>query len=255
MSDSDSKTKAKDVSALDKVLELSVDTYKKVKHVTGVLLVDRCMRSMVLWYDKRHSKPMQTTGEGNDSEIKELYGRIELLNNLKSKLEKNIMDLQETGEELSRENEMLKSRLNELNENNISLMKEMANMQCNIEGLYQENSQLQKRCLPVEEIPSMIFYAQGDASGLNLRKISTTKTQQHIYRISTFPGDTASAEFEPMADCDLAEVIANRNISLIACDIRSISPEPTTIVVLRKGRAVKVNNKWTVTNKAKIALS
>lgn len=243
------------VSALDAALKLLTDIYKKIKHFLGILLIDHTMRGIVAWYDKRHTSLKVDTIKDNDGIINKLHKQIAKLNGSISELEGENSDLRTKENNLVLKNETLTNELNQLDAKKIKLEQENDNLKRCVEDLKLENLQFQKRCLPSSEIPSMIYYAQGDTSGLNFRKISTLKTSQHIYKITTLPGDSCSAFFEPDVESDSVEVINNRNITLIACDILSISPNASAISVCEKGKAAYKNKKWTVISKAKIILS
>lgn len=242
------------VSALDSALKLLMDFYKKIRFFLGYLLIDNALRSIVHWYDKRHP----------NSKKKDSVCSYELL-----RLTEKISSLQSTISELD-------SRIDTLKSKEISLIRQRDTLLEDIRGkdneistltednklmilrhseLLKENQKLLRRCLPETEIPSMIFYAQGDATGLYLRKISIFKTPDHIYRIATNVGDTSSAIFEPYIESNIQDVISNRNLTLIACDIISIAPNASCIQVCEAGKVICENNKWKVISKAKIILS
>lgn len=244
----------KKVSALDSALKLLMDVYKKIRFFLGCLLIDNILRSVVHWYDKRH--PNSKKKESNyTGEVIRLNEKITSLQRTTSELESSIRILEAKESSLNSQKESILVEI-KTKDNEISrLMRENSIMDSQIQELQNENQKLLRRCLPEAEIPAMIYYAQGDASGLFLRKLSTEKTSEHIYRITTFAGDTTSATFEPYLDTDIQEIINNRNVTLIACEIMRINPNASSIQVCEAGKAKCENNKWKVTNKAKIILS
>lgn len=244
------------VSALDSTLELLSNIYKEVKHFLGVVFIDRALRSIVSWYDKRHpiannKRAKASSTNRQDSLLKE---EIESLNKTISKLKDTLKALKANNDILNKQIERLNYDKDSLNNEIVNLQSENMKVSSRAEYLEIANSDLMKRCLPENNIPSMIYYAQGDATGQNLRKVSTTKNSQHIYRIETIPGDTTAAIFEPDIDHNIQDTIENRNITLIACDILGIAPNASWIEVQEKGRASFRNNRWEVTTKAKIRL-
>lgn len=244
----------KKVSALDSALKLLMDVYTKIRFFLGCLLIDNILRSVVHWYDKRH--PDSKKKESNYSgEVVCLNEKITSLQRTTSDLENSIRILKAKESSLNSQKESILVEM-KTKDNEISrLMRENRLMDSQIKELQNENQELLRRCLPETAIPSMIYYAQGDATGLYLRKLSTTRASEHIYRITTIVGDTTSATFEPCLDKDIQEIINNRNVTLIACEIMRINPNASSIQVCEAGKAKCENNKWKVTNKAKIILS
>lgn len=242
------------VSALDSVLKLLTDVYKKIRFLLGCLLIDNILRSVLHWYDKRHP----------DSKRKDSVCSEETLH-----LNEKIRSLQSTISELERRIGIFKSQEISFNkqrdswladirgkDNEISnLSAENKHLLSQTAGLQDENQKLLRRCLPETEIPSMIYYAQGDAVGLYLRKISSVRTPDCIYRITTSVGDTSVATFEPYVESNIQDIIINRNLTLIACDIIRIDSNASSIHVCEAGKVICENNKWKVISKAKIILS
>lgn len=255
MSEISQNNKSDKVSALDSALELLMSFYTKTRYFLGKILIDRAMRTIVSWYDSRHSVSSQNRLGCSGERDKSLLDQTERLNRYISKLEETVSVLNSKMDNLKSQNAALSDNANHLSERNGLLDKEKERMLSQINELQQANARLLGKCLPESDLPAMIYYAQGDATGLNLRKISTTRTSQHIYRIATMPGNAAMAIFEPIVGADCRDVIENRNITLIACDIESIASNASTIVVREKGKAIFENNKWKVISKAKIILS
>ncbi len=247
-------TKPLRVSALDTTLKLLMDTFYKIKAFIGVVLIDKAMRDIVYRYDKRHQ--FQTRVRNNDSEeIRQLHERIKLKDDAIARLEQTVITFQSREEELINQSNALRRDIKQLKEGYDEIVREKNNISSQVTELNKTNSLLLSRCLPESEIPTMIYYAQGDTAGQYLRKVSTLKSPEHLYKIMTVPGNTRSAEFEPVVNANIKEIIDNRNITLIACDIIGIAPDATNITVLQRGKAVWTNNKWEITSKAKIRLS
>lgn len=228
---------------------------KWVKHEAGILLVDNLMRSIVLWYDKRHPKASPKRRLATDSEVQRLQ-------NVVADKEKDINGLRARLDRKEQEQNSLKAQLQQSRDALAQAEKARADLQGQTARLNDElnrskaeASELRRRCLPADELPAMVYYAQGNASGPWLRKVSTTKRSDHYYRMETTPGDTATCSFRPIVQDNVGYIIANRNVTLLACDILGIAAKPTTIEVVEDGQATLDNdNKWKVTRKAKIKL-
>ena len=254
MSNYHQNTKPERVSALDTTLKFLMDAFYKIKAFIGVILIDKAMRDIVYRYDKRHQ--FQTRAKKNDSEeICQLQEQIKLKDDAIKRLELTVMTFKSKEEELINQSNALRKDINQLKEGYDEIVREKNNISSQVTELNKKNSLLLSRCLPESEIPTMIYYAQGDTTGQLLRKVSTLKSPEHLYKIMTVPGNARSAEFEPVVNANIKEIIDNRNITLIACDIIGIAPNATNITVLQRGKAVCVNNKWEITSKAKISLS
>lgn len=244
----------KRVSALDTALKLLLSLWNKFKYYVGLILIDNIMRNIVAWYDKRHSKATPNRIQKEADEINRL--EVELKN---KSLECDRLQLEydsrlKENEDLKRQMSDLKMSLDVRNQSFSQLQRDFSELVSANEALTNESLELRKRCLPASDVPSMIYFAQGDASGLWLRKVSTSLSNDHIYKITTAVGDTSECSFSPLIKTNLSEIITNRNITLIACDIISIAPGSSSIEVIDEGNAVLENNRWKVTRKAKIKL-
>lgn len=247
--------KTKIDSALFSALNLFMNFYKQLKYWLGLLLIDKFLRKIVNWYDKRHIVHSNDKTGYQDNFENQLLEQSESLNSTISHLRRNILILESNRNELSRINESLISEVNQLTKEREELNIKIQVLLSKIDDLDNVVSRLHSRCLPESNIPSMIYYAEGDTAGIIFRKISTKKTPQHIYKIMTVPGDTQMATFEPDVTSDCKEIINNRNIMLLACEILSIAPNASNIEVRKRGEAILVNNKWNISNKAQIVLS
>lgn len=244
----------KGVSALDSALKLLIDIYKKIRYILGRLLIDYALRNIVRWYDKRHPHSRRKDTDYSQ-ELIHLTEKNSSLQRTISELNNRIVDLKSNVLAFNNQKEALLADLRKKDYEISLIIEEKEQMSSRISELRNENQKLLQRCLPETEIPSMIYYAQGDASGLNLRKISTVRTTDHIYRIVTLAGDALSGTFEPVVESNIQDIIDNRNLTLIACEIVRINPNASSIQVCEAGKVSCENNKWKVTNKAKIILS
>lgn len=244
----------KRVSVLDSALKLLMDVYKKIRFFLGCLIIDNALRRIVHWYDKRHLNSKKKDSVRSD-EVLRLNEKISSLQRIISELDSSIGIFKAKETSFIRQIDTLladsRGKDNEIS----TLIEENKLMLSQNSELRNENQKLLRRCLPDTEIPSMIYYAQGDAIGLYLRKISTVRTPDHIYRIATNTGDTSSATFEPYVESNIQDIISNRNLTLIACDIIRINPNASCIQVCEAGKVICENNKWKVISKAKIILS
>ncbi len=254
MSKYNDKIRNKRVSALDSALKLLMDVYKKIRFFLGRLLIDNALRSVVHWYDKRHHNTKKKNLFFSEEGV-HLNEKITSLQRTISELDNNIDILKSKETSLIRQRDTLFDEIRRKDNEIYTLNEEKKLMISQNSELQNENRKLLRRCLPETEIPSMIYYAQGDAIGLYLRKISTIRTPEHIYRITTFVGDTSSATFEPYVEANIQDIISNRSLTLIACDIIRIDPNASNIQVCEVGKVIYENNKWKVTSKAKIILS
>lgn len=241
------------VSALDSTLKLLSEKYRKVRHYVGVMLIDKFMRNSVEWYDQHHSKKSVLNTHDADQisslnqKLKESEREREAMQDRLLEEREKLRDVRIKFQSLETSFSALKSDFEALENNN----RKLSNL---IETLNEQNSNLARKCLPEDEIPSMTYYAQGDATGLYLRKLSTIKGEEQIYTLHTSPGNTHIAEFYPLIKGNVNEIIANRNLTLLACDIMGISQNPGSIEVISFGKAQFQNNKWAVINKAKIRI-
>lgn len=242
------------VSALDSAQKLLMDVYKKIRFSLGCLLIDNILRGIVNWYDKRHPNSKKKDSVCSE-EVLHLKEKISLLQRSISELDSRIEIFKSKEISFIRQRDTLLADVRG-KENEISTLSvENRLLLSQNTELQNENKKLLRRCLPEKEIPSMIYYAQGDAIGFYLRKVSTVRTPDHIYRIATSVGDTSVATFEPYIESNLQDIISNRNVTLIACDIIRIDPNASSIQVCEAGKVICENNKWKVISKAKIILS
>jgi len=242
------------VSALDTALKLLLSLWNKIKYYAGLLIIDNLMRNIVIWYDKRHPEPTPARKRQESEEILKVRSMIDAKETeclgLRSQINKSRQECVSLNQEISR----LKVSLTQYKETSETLRFSLNELKSKVESLQHESEDLRKRCLPETEIPSMIYYAQGDTLGLWLRKISTIKTNEHLYQLITKQGNASICIFTPMIQTDLTDIIANRNITLLACEIISISPSASSIEIVESGEAMLDKNRWKIIHKAKIKL-
>lgn len=243
-----------EVSVPRKALELLMNTLKTIAHYLGIVFVDKGMRSLVRWYDRRHKhsngyKDHQSGGNTNDfkAEIARMKQHCETLETQLADGKKYCKEL-ETGLNVSN------SAKDHLQKEYYHLQEQVRQLKADNDTLNERNNSLLRRCLPEAEVPSMIYYAEGDAAAMNLRKSSATDSPDKIYKLRTFQGDSHKAEFVPLVKENIKEVIAYRHSYLTACEITGIAAHPTSIEVEEPGEAVFDQNKWKVIKKAKIQL-
>lgn len=243
-------------SALDRTLKILLLIWKKIKHYAGLLIIDKLMRNIVSWYDKKHLKltPVSTQRYQDGEEIHEIRAMLDAKNaeceELSSRLNESLQKCEYLNQEIARLNESL-GQSQKIAE---GLLSRLNDSESKADYLQHESEDLRKRCLPETEVPSMIYYGQGDASGLWLRKISPVKTSEHLYQLNTQQGNTSVCQFAPIPQKNQEDIIANRNITLLACEIVSIAVSPSSIENVESGEAVLDNNRWKVVRKAKIKL-
>lgn len=243
-----------EVSVLRKALELLMKTLKTIARYLGIVFVDKGMRSLVRWYDRRHQhsnghKDSQSGGKTNDfkAEIARLKQHYKIL-------ETQLADGKKHCTELETEVTASNSAKDHLQQELSHLQEQVRQLKADNDTLTERNNSLVRRCLPESEVPSMIYYAEGDAAAMSLRKSSATDSSDKIYKLRTFQGDSHKAEFVPLVKQNIKEVIAYRHSYLTACEITGIAAHPTSIEVEEPGEAVFDQNKWKVIKKAKIKL-
>ena len=242
------------VSALDTALTFLLSLWKKIKYYVGILLIDTLLRNIVIWYDK-HKSTATKNQKRQESEI------LHNLNSVLKSKEKECCELKtqleivkKDKQNLIKQTSQLNDFLNEEKELNTKFKQSLTDLEDSVNSLKKESEELRKRSLPKSQIPSMIFYAQGDSSGLWLRKISAVMSSDHLYTLKTKPYDTTVCTFMPIVQTDMTDIISNRNVTLLACEIISIAGNSTSIQIVEEGMAMLENNHWKVMQKAKIKI-
>lgn len=242
------------LSALNSTLKVLLWIWRKIKYYSGLLLIDKLLRSIVLWYDKRHVNITSGKRHQDNSEVKRIYSILEHkeyeCNDLKNRLD----SIQQDYSSLMQRTEILNNSLKESNEHTARLQHDLLQKEAEIEAINKEKEVIKKRCLPENDIPEMIYFAQGDTTGEWFRRISTKRSSEHLFELRTYQGDTSVCSFKPIANTNISYIIYNRNITLLPCEILDISPSASSIETVEKGRARLENNRWKIVKKAKIKL-
>lgn len=238
---------------LETTLKHLLSLWKAIIHQVGILFIDKLMRNIVSWYDNRspasanqirreseHLPNQHTDTMPNENECSELKSKLDNIKQENINLKRKVSQLNNILIAEKESNSILQQNIAELNRSNEALRRE-----CDV---------LRHRCLPESEEPSMIFFAQGDATGLWLRKVSTNISTEHLYKLTTKPGDSSTCTFSPILHHNASDVIANRSITLLACEITSIANVPTSIHIVEEGMATREGNRWKIIHKAKIKL-
>ncbi len=250
-----------EVSAPQKVLKLLLRVFNQIKYFAGLLLIDNWMRRIMAWYDLRHPNPTPRRKKYDNSRVKALQKEILFLNEECDRLEgevskekETISTLHQNQEEAKRKYQTLQQEIEQYQKEALIIQSEKLGMERDLEKLKGEITRLLGKCIPDTEIPAMIYYGTGDAQGLNIRKVTVVASDTSTYRLTTFQGDSSKAYFEPILGSHTKDVIANRNVTLLACEIVSIAANPSSIEVIEPGEAVKENNKWRVVKKSKVKI-
>lgn len=212
------------------------------------------MRNIVKWYDKRHSKASPNKIQKETDEINRFQVELGNLSHEFDRLQLKYDSRLKENEDLKRQMSDLKMSLEDRIQSFTLLQRDFSELVSVNETLTGESRELRKRCLTESDVPSMIYFAQGDTTGLWLRKVSAVKSIEHMYKLTTKQGDISLCNFSPINHNNMSDVIANRNITLLACDIISITPAASAIEIIEEGVATLENNRWKVTSKAKIKL-
>ena len=253
-------------SACNTMLKLLSELYVKTRHNLGLIVIDRGMRDTLAWYDRKHpaGTPRRKIHEAESN--RQYLRRIDDLSEALDREREAHAAEKKRADHLISERNILRDRKQQLEADLNAARSQCAELErasvdlrhdfeARMGALQRRTEDLLRRCLPETEIPSMVYYAEGDASGLYLRKLSTMQATGHIYRITTYPGNTSVANFEPYINNNLPYIIDNRSVFLTACDIKGISSNPSIIRVITPGEAKMEEGRWKVTRRAIIELT
>lgn len=254
MGKSSEHRKSDHFSTVDFLRRALIALFKKIKYCTGRIFIDILMRNVVAWYDRRHSIPSPNRKQHESQEKESLLLIIEKQKNVCNELKAKNNRVEEEKKRLMQQVSQLSALLSETKTECSSYQDKMSELNAAVLDRETELEAVKKRCLPEKEVPSMLYYAQGDTSGMLLRKVSPLQTIGQTYQMVTKQGDTSVCRFWPLVQSDMQEIIDNRNVTLLACEIVGISSNPSAIKVVEDGQAVLNANKWKVTKKAKIIL-
>ena len=98
------------------------------------------------------------------------------------------------------------------------------------------------------------LYAEPDATGAILRKISSSVTKYSLYKLTLSSPDDLICKFSLLNNEATSMYIDNREMALHACKVLEISSNPNSFETIEPGTAVKENSNWVVTSQAKIKI-
>lgn len=222
--------------------------------------VDVACRNLVEYYDNKKGRTIQHTHVRNATlQIKEELDSCKEENRL---LQKNIIDLngkirdlsnklndaETVRDELIETNEIFAQNIQDLHDTIASFSRTKA---ASLRQKEKEEVQETKNS-KVEELSCL--YAEPDATGAILRKPTTSESMYSLYKLEISKSDEQLCTFSVLNNEATETYIANRNVSLLACQIIEIASSPTTLVTIEPGTAVKENNNWVVATPAKIKI-
>ena len=230
---------------------------KKAKQICRVLdrlLVDIALRKIVNNYDSRHNKNEKNVVA---EEKKQVHNELERLQNMIKNLLVENNALNETLE-LYAQKEVLSTEKDELIKTNEFFANSLEDLQNTIKTLsFEQNTKI------VNNVPSKAnenkelakasnLYAEPDATGTILRKISANETKYSLFRLELL--NEQVCKFYVLNNASTPMYINNRSISLLACQIVEVAPNPTKFEMVEAGTAVKNNHNWIVMESAKIKI-
>ena len=231
---------------------------KKAKQICRVLdrlLVDIALRKIVNNYDSRHNKNEKNVVA---EEKKQVHNELERLQNMIKNLLVENNALNETLELYAQEKEVLSTEKDELIKTNEFFANSLEDLQNTIKTLsFEQNTKI------VNNVPSKAnenkelakasnLYAEPDATGTILRKISANETKYSLFRLELL--NEQVCKFYVLNNASTPMYINNRSISLLACQIVEVTPNPTKFEMVEAGTAVKNNHNWIVMESAKIKI-
>lgn len=228
---------------------------KQICRVLDRLLIDIALRRFVENYDKRHIKNKKNVVDEAENQV---YKEIERLKIMNKDLLKQKNVLNEALKQYAQDKEVLLNEKEELIKTNEFFASSLEDLQNTIKTLsYEQNSKV------VNKIPSKAnenivlaknsyLYAEPDATGTILRKISQKETKYSLFKLELL--NEQVCKFYVLNNAATPMYINNRSISLLACHIVEVAPNPTKFEIVEAGTAVKNNNSWIVMEPAKIKI-
>ena len=231
---------------------------KKAKQICRVLdrlLVDIVLRKIVNNYDSRHNKnEKNVVAEARN----QAHDELERLQNMIKNLLVENNALNETLELYAQEKEALSTEKDELIKTNEFFASSLEDLQNTIKTLsFEQNTKIvnkipSKTNEKKEQAKESYLYAEPDATGTILRKISPKETKYSLFRLELL--NEQVCKFYVLNNTATPMYINNRSISLLACQIVEVAPNPTKFEIVEAGTAVKNNNNWIVMEPAKIKI-
>ena len=166
--------------------------------------------------------------------------------------------LNEALEQCEQAKEVLSNEKEELIETNEFFASSIEDLQNTIKTLsFEQNTKIVNK-IPnkvnekIEQTKDSYLYAEPDATGTILRKISPKETKYSLFRLELL--NEQVCKFYVLNNTATPMYINNRSISLLACQIVEVAPNPTKFEIVEAGTAVKNNNNWIVMEPAKIKI-
>ena len=248
---------------------------KKAKQICRVLdrlLVDIALRGIVENYDRRHNKNKKNVVDETENQVHNELERLQFM--IKTLLgEKKALN--EALEQCEQAKEVLSNEKEELIETNEFFASSIEDLQNTIKTLsFEQNTKIVNK-IPnkvnekIEQTKDSYLYAEPDATGTILRKISPKETKYSLFRLELLNEQVCKFYVLKLKDskAEQAEfflkefdnetakaIIEGRQMHLVpACDIES-SASPQKIILMKPGMAEKQGNSWFVKSKAQIRL-
>lgn len=228
---------------------------KQICRILDRLFIDIVLRKIVENYDSRHKKIKRNVV----AEAKFHYSKeIERLQNISKDLLEENKRLNVALENCEEEKEYLSKEMNELKETNEIFSDSIADLRNTIRNLSFEKNKNIVNNIPgkthknIDKTKDGCLYAEPDATGTILRKISANETKYSLFRLELL--NEQVCKFYVLNNASTPMYINNRSVSLLACQILEVAPNPTKFEVVEAGTAVKNNNNWIVMEPAKIKI-
>lgn len=250
----------KNKSILNNVCFTIFDMAKQTFHEIEKIAIDIVCRRLVEYYDNKNGKTAlhlqvqdelsQIKKEFNtcQEDNKQLQDTIITLQDNINNLSIKLNDVETVRDELIETNEIFAQNIQELRDTIASFSRTKA------ASLQQEEKQKVQDATNSEETRLSCLYAEPDATGAILRKPSTSESKYSLYKLEISESNDQLCAFSALNNEATETYIANRNVSLQACQILEIAANPTTFVTIEPGTAVKENNNWVVASPAKIKI-
>lgn len=228
--------------------------------ITEKFVIDYCMRWVVENYDSRHGKKKIPSQEPKNKQ------EVNTLSNVLQKLRYEIKRYQEENESLQSKVDLLSEQLddaiqvrNEQIDLNNKFASDIESLQETLKSYSQKKveeitrTQAIELNKPQEELVYKL-YAEPDATGTMLRKVSSTENKYTLYELLLPARESMVCKFSVVNNEATPMYIEGRQMTLKACSIIEMSQNPQKIITVLPGVAVKENNNWVITEPAKIKL-
>lgn len=232
----------------------------KLKHVYLVLerfFIDILLRSMVENYDKRH--PCRNMSKVSLEELKLSQQDLAKAQRASQNLLEQNKALINSLEEKNKEIENLVYENQELKETNEIFSNSIADLKRTIKTLsYEANQKIIKSVPPSKHSKEKtrtddnVFYAEPDATGTILRKVSPKENKFSLFKLKLL--DENVCNFSVLNNDATDMYIKNRSVSLLACQILEVAQTPKKFVTVDAGTAVRHDNNWIVMEPVKIKI-